>query len=207
MIKKGQGTDRRTVVKGAAWSVPVLAAALSVPAASASTTPEPACPGCLNPGFGLMELAGAAVNSRATLALANPVVLDATNCGSIIGNIFDFKPAFTFVVTKATLTMSDGGTYNSTIGLAPGVGVLGAVGAMPGIFAFNNVVLDANSFRTGVPRNTPQTLSVTIKTTFKWGLGAEIICENTLVWNLRGLVAIGLLAGGIGAASYTGTSS
>lgn len=31
--------DRRTVVKGAAWSVPVIAAAVAVPLAAASTTP------------------------------------------------------------------------------------------------------------------------------------------------------------------------
>ncbi|GAA1408258.1 hypothetical protein AUR04nite_35170 [Glutamicibacter uratoxydans] len=207
MIKKGQGTDRRTIVKGAAWSVPVLATALSVPTAAATTQPEPPCPGCLNPGFGVSVLAGLAASSRATLALANPVILDATDCGTLIGNIFDFQPAFTYIVTKATLTMSDGVSYDSTVGLAPGAGVLGAVGAMPAVFAFNNVRIDSNNFRTGLPRISPQTLSVTIKTTFKWGLGAQIICENTLVWNMNGLLNVSLLAGGAGAVSYTGTTS
>lgn len=34
---KGQGLSRRTIVKGAAWSMPVLATAVAVPAVSAST--------------------------------------------------------------------------------------------------------------------------------------------------------------------------
>src|SRR5690606_15148218 len=92
--------DRRTVVKGAAWAVPAVAAAVAVPFASASQS-TPDCPGCLEEGVGAFTLAGVAASSRATLAFAAPVILDATNCGSLIGNIFDFKPAFTYLVTSA----------------------------------------------------------------------------------------------------------
>lgn len=199
--------DRRTIVKGAAWSVPAIAAATAMPLAAAATevTPPP-CPSCLKPGIGAFELGGAAVGSKALLAFVAPVILDATDCGSILGNIFDFKPAFTYIVTKATLTMSDGANYDSTIGLAPGAGVLGAVGTMPAAFAFSNVEVDSNAFRTGLPRNRPTSLTITINTTLKWGLGAEIICPNTLVYDLRSAINVSLLAAGVGVITYTGTT-
>lgn len=203
----GDNIQRRTVLKGAAWSVPVLATAVAAPMVAATTTNPPACPACLRPGFGAFELAGLAASSRATLALASAVVLDATQCGSLIGNIFDFQPAFTYVVTQATLTMSDGGTYNSTLGLGPGAGVLGAVGAFPGIFSWSNVRVDPSNLRTGLPRERPMKLSVSIETTFKWGLGAQIICPNTLEWDLSAALNVGLLAVGAGAVTYTGVST
>ena len=197
------GVDRRTVLKGAAWATPVIAAAVATPLAAA-TGPEPECPGCLRPGIGAFTLAGVAASSRATLALAAPVILDATHCGSLIGNIFDFQPAFTYIVTQATLEMSDGQTYNSLVGLAPGAGVLGAVGAMPAVFSFTNVRVDPSNTRIGLPRTSPATLSITINVTFKWGLGAEILCPNTLVYDLSGGINIGLLTAGIGPVSWTG---
>jgi len=194
--------DRRTVVKGAAWSVPAIAAAVAMPLASASGTPE--CPGCMKAGVGAFTLAGVAASSRATLAFAAPVILDATNCGTLIGNIFDFKPAFTYIVTSATLAMSDGATYNSLIGLAPGAGVLGAVGAMAAAFSFTNVRVDPSNTRTGLPRTKPVSLTVQINVTFKWGLGVELLCPVTLVYDLSSAVNVSLLALGAGAISYTG---
>lgn len=38
-VTKSAGLSRRTIVKGAAWSVPVIAAAVAVPMAAASTDP------------------------------------------------------------------------------------------------------------------------------------------------------------------------
>jgi len=48
-LKLSNSTSRRAVVKGAAWSVPVIAAAVAAPAASASTSEL----GALAPGFTL----------------------------------------------------------------------------------------------------------------------------------------------------------
>lgn len=195
--------DRRTVVKGAAWAVPAVAAAVAVPFASASQS-TPDCPGCLEEGVGAFTLAGVAASSRATLAFAAPVILDATNCGSLIGNIFDFKPAFTYFVTSAVLTMSDGATYSSLVGLAPGAGVLGAVGAMPAVFSFTDVRVDPDNRRIGVPRTRPTTLTVQINVTLKWGLGVDLLCPVTLVYDLSSSVSVSALALGAGAVSFTG---
>lgn len=199
------GMDRRTIIKGAAWSAPVLAASVAAPIAAATTTP-PDCPGCLKPGLGAFELAGVAAGSQATLALASAVVLDATDCGSLIGNIFDFQPAFTYVITRARLTMSDGVSYDSAVGLGPGAGVLGLAGAFPGVFAWTDVRVDPNNLRTGLPRTRPASLSVNIDVTFKWGLGAQILCPNTLTWDLTDHLPVGLLALGAGLVTYTGIS-
>lgn len=40
-VEQNAGTSRRALVKGAAWSVPIVAAAVATPAASASPAPEP----------------------------------------------------------------------------------------------------------------------------------------------------------------------
>ena len=202
------GVQRRQVLKGAAWATPVIAASATVPFASAaSPEPEPECPGCLKPGVGVFELAGVAASSRATLAMAAPVILDATDCGSLVGNFLDFKPAFTFVVTKATLTMSNGDTYDSRAGLAPGAGSLGTIGGLAGVFVFSDVRVDENNNRIGLPRLRPESLTVTINTTYKWGLGAELLCPNTLVYDLSSAVNISLLALGAGPLTYTGVTS
>lgn len=50
----GRSFDRRTVLKGAAWSVPVLAAAIATPMASASTTPQ----ALLDLNAGCIQVAG-----------------------------------------------------------------------------------------------------------------------------------------------------
>ena len=60
-IQKNSGFTRRTVVKGAAWSVPVIAAAVATPLAAASTVDvgafalDGSCGvlGVLGPGFTL----------------------------------------------------------------------------------------------------------------------------------------------------------
>lgn len=205
------GTDRRTIIKGAAWSGPVLAASVAAPIAAATETP-PDCPDCLRPGAGAYELAGLAASNRATLVMAAAIVLDATDCGSILGNIFDFQPAFTYVITSATLTMSNGSTYNSLVGLGPGAGVLGAVGAFPSAFTFTNVrVAPTGAFGseayTGIfPPIRPTKLTVTINTTFKWGLGAQILCPHVLEWDLPA-IGVGALALGAGVVTYTGVAA
>lgn len=210
---------RRTVIKGAAWTVPAIAAAVAMPLAAASHEGQPHCPGCLKPFIGAFTLSGVATDSRATLALANPLVLDATDCGSIIGGVFQLQPAFTYVVRSAVLKMSDNSTYSSAVGLAPGAGAMGAVGAMPAAFAFTNVLVDTDPNRGGAfgellglpPRIMPSSLTVQIDVTYQWGLGASLLCPVTLVYDLSSAVTLSLLGtdpvfgGGDGPVSYTGT--
>jgi hypothetical protein len=202
---------RRTVLKGAAWSVPVVAAAAATPLASAST---PGCPTCIKAGLPIVGglIAGAwtsqalVVGNKATLAFPNVFGLDATACGISWTNIF--QPAFTYVVLSATLTMSDNNTYTSAVGLGAGAGNISTVGLFPGAFVFTNVALPNGGSAIGIPpyAPVPKTLTVTVKTTLQYGLGLSIECPMTLVWNLHG-VATGFVLGGIGTVNFSGTAT
>ncbi|MFJ4164361.1 hypothetical protein ACIPY5_02305 [Microbacterium sp. NPDC089698] len=205
------GIDRRTVVKGAAWSIPVVAAAAAMPLASAST---PACPTCIKAGFPIVGgiISGAwtsqavVVGNKGTIAFPSIFGLDATQCGISFTNIF--QPAFTYIVTQATLTMSDGKTYNSAVGLGAGAGNISTVGAMPGAFVFTNVSLPNGGAIGGLGNYTdvPTKLTVTVQTTLQYGIGLSIQCPMVLTWNLHGL-ATGLVAFGAGTVNFTGTAT
>lgn len=196
--------DRRALVKGAAWSAPVLAAAVAAPLAAATTVTPPDCPNCMKPNFGLLELAGLAASSRATLVMAAPLTINAAPCG-FLTNIF--RPAFTFIITKATLTMSDGNTYDSKVGLGAAAGVLGTpLNPFPAAFSFTNVRIDKSNTRVGIPRETPVKLTVHVQNTLEYGIGLQLQCPNTYEWDLSNVLNVGLLAVGAGVVTYTGIS-
>ncbi|MDR6868023.1 hypothetical protein J2Y69_002631 [Microbacterium resistens] len=203
--------SRRSVVKTAAWSLPVVAAAAAAPMASAST---PACPTCIKAGLpiiggvigGVWTLQAGVLGNRGIIAMPNLFGLDATACGISWQNIF--QPAFTFVVTSATLTMSDGNSYTSSVGLGVGAGNISTVGAFPSAFVFNNVYLPNGGSIAGIPPYpvVPETLTVTVTTTLQYGIGLSIECPVTLTWNLNGL-ATGLVLFGAGTVNFTGTAT
>ncbi|MFB7842418.1 hypothetical protein [Microbacterium sp. NPDC056052] len=203
--------QRRTIVKSAAWSIPVVATAAAMPLAAASV---PACPTCIKAGFPLVGgIASGAWTSQAVVlgnkgAIAFPAIfgLDATQCGISWTNFF--QPAFTYVVTQATLTMSDGKTYNSAVGLGAGAGNISTVGAMPGAFVFTNVSLPNGGSVAGIPPYpvVPTALTVQVTTTLQYGIGLSLQCPMTLVWDLHGL-ATGLVFLGAGTINFTGTAT
>jgi hypothetical protein len=203
--------DRRAVVKGAAWSVPVMAAAVAMPLASAST---PACPSCIRAGFPIIGgiVAGAwtsqaiVAGNKGTIAFPSIFGLDATQCGISFQNIF--QPAFTYIVTQATLTMSDGNTYNSAVGLGVGAGNISTVGAMPGGFVFTNVSLPNGGAVVGIGsyKDVPTKLTVIVRVTLQYGLGLTLECPMVLTWDLHGL-ATGLVAFGAGTVNFSGTAT
>ncbi|MDR6867861.1 hypothetical protein J2Y69_002469 [Microbacterium resistens] len=213
IVRESQPKDvsRRTIVKSAAWAVPVVAAASAMPMAAAST---PACPSCIKAGLpvvggiigGLWTLQAAVAGNRGIIGMPNMFGLDATGCGIDFQNIF--QPAFTFVITQATLTMSDNRTYNSTVGLGVGGGNISTVGAFPAGFVFNNVLLPSGGSIGGIPPYpvAPRTLTVTVRTTLQYGIGLSIECPMTLTWNLNG-VATGLVLLGTGSVNFSGTAT
>ncbi|MCK2026506.1 hypothetical protein [Microbacterium sufflavum] len=77
-IQKNKGVSRRTIVKGAAWSVPVIAAAVATPLAAASGTTDigafalnGSCGtlGVLGPGFTLTAGPSAPIPAGTTIAV------------------------------------------------------------------------------------------------------------------------------------------
>jgi hypothetical protein len=73
-IQKNKGVSRRTLVKGAAWSVPVIAAAVATPLAAASVLNDdlvPALSGPITLNLGLPPLTLATINTVNTLTITN----------------------------------------------------------------------------------------------------------------------------------------
>lgn len=204
--EKKSGIDRRTMLKGTAWSVPVLAAAIATPLAAASTTPT--CPTCLQPGVllgGVTTSQALVVGNQGALAFAGVFGLDSTGC-----DLGLFQPAYTSLVTSATLTMSDGSTYAGT-GLGSGTGTFGQIGVLPGTWLFSGITFPSGTYILGSNPVRPTQISATVNVILV-GLPSliTITCPVTLTWNLdvfaTGVVTPAFL-GGTGTLNYTGTAT
>lgn len=75
------GFDRRTVIRAAAWSAPVIALAAATPLAAASTTPQPA------PGGGLSTWQGG--TSVQTFTVSNPQRVQINQNQTVGFNVMD----------------------------------------------------------------------------------------------------------------------
>ena len=88
-IQKNSGFSRRTVVKGAAWSVPVIAAAVATPLAAASNVEVGAF--ALDGSCGVLGVLGPGFTLEASATEALPVGTTITISGSGIANIGVFS--------------------------------------------------------------------------------------------------------------------
>ena len=127
--------DRRSVVKGAAWSVPVIAAAIAAPAASASETTataafgpignvtykgSPTKTGTAPTSFIIQNSAGAAINGNVTVKLTiTPTTSGApgTGIGAVTGGVVTTAGATTaanvFTITFSVPVNLQGGQAQS----------------------------------------------------------------------------------------------
>ncbi|KNX36191.1 hypothetical protein VV01_01960 [Luteipulveratus halotolerans] len=145
-----------------------------------------------------------ATNANGSAALFPFVVTANVNASSC--DLSLFKPAYTAIMTSATLTMSDGSTYKSNLGLGTGVGTLGSISAFAFAGNFSNVTL---SKFTGFPQTYPsggiRPTKFCIDFNFIFiGLPSliEITCPQTLCWNISS-TAVGKGVAGIGAVTFT----
>ncbi|NQX29596.1 hypothetical protein HQQ81_19805 [Microbacteriaceae bacterium VKM Ac-2854] len=193
---------RRTLIKGAAWTLPVVAAATAAPAAVASDPTTPVCPTCIKPGvLGAITTQAVVLGNTGALLFAGALGLDSTSC-----NLSLFQPLYTSIVTAATLTMSDNTTHTG-VGLGSGTGTFGQLGALPGSFLFNNIhfpngVYLANS---NPVRPTKITVNLTIALI---GLPSLITiqCPVSLTWDLN-VFGVGTVIFGAGTINYTGVAT
>jgi len=88
-LKLSNSTTRRAVVKGAAWSVPVIAAAVAAPAASASTSELGAL--ALNGSCGVLGVIGPGFTLTASATAPIPAGTVVTITGSGVANIGVFS--------------------------------------------------------------------------------------------------------------------
>ena len=200
---------RRKVAKGAAWSLPAIAAAVAAPAAAASVLP-PACPGCFEPGAIPLPFTSQVLvsNKSGTLAIVSALNVDSSGC-----DVSLFQPAYSAIMTSAILTMSNGSTYNSTAGLGTGVGTFGSISAfnMNAIFSGINFPV-GGSLVSGYPV-VPTKLCVNF-TMVLVGLPSliQLQCPVKLCWDIRttatGIVApVPFVNTGAGTLNFTGLMS
>lgn len=119
--------SRRTIAKGAAWSLPVIATAVAAPSASAS----PVCAPCL--GANVVS-AGATIatvsGNKGNVVIAGAFSALATACTGLI-------TAGIATINSATLTTNHG-SYNTTTGLTGGP-MVGGVIALGSAITFSGV--------------------------------------------------------------------
>lgn len=138
---------RRTVAKGAAWTLPVVSLAAAAPTASASPIP---CTNCVVPNAGVSTaLSGLVANNHSVLTI--PANFGAyVTCSGILS-------VGLVVVRGAKLTMSDGNEYTA---LALGAGVAAGIGGSSGInftgdFTFSNVEFPNGNYIHANAKNAP----------------------------------------------------
>lgn len=155
------GIPRRAVVKGAAWSVPVVAASVAAPAFAASTDCACFVPDTLGSGanFSVNQISGGA----GVVVYNSGFGIDGTRCART-------SQTYQVTVLEATLTMSHGQSVQGRI-VSGGVtnnSFANAHGAVPSNFEFAGVSFpDGNYSSIGnTPVAQPASLSVTVR--FDW---------------------------------------
>ena len=116
-------TDRRTLVKGAAWAVPAVTIAGAAPALAASTVPHdlstsvPAG-GTRYAGTNQMDLKATTFNNTGSETVEGLIVVFHVDSGQTIEDIITFGAPIEEVAVGATI--SGEGTNEVTLTLAPG---------------------------------------------------------------------------------------
>ncbi len=191
--------QRREVLKAAAWGVPAVAVAKAVPLAA--TSGDPVCPNCFDESdLAVWSSAVAVVGNRGVVVLAGAFGLDSSACDLSL-----FQPAYTSIVTGATLRMSNGATYVGT-GLGTATGTFGVVGGLPASVTFSNVAFPNGNYSSPTAIR-PATITFDV-TLVLVGLPSliEIRCPVTFTWNLNSF-ATGLVTLGTGLINFTGTAT
>ncbi|UFS58595.1 hypothetical protein [Subtercola endophyticus] len=141
------------------------------------------------------------LGNKGALLFAGALGLDSRNCDLTV-----FKPAYTSIVTSATLTMSDGTTYTGT-GLGTGTGTFGQLGALPGSFLFNNIHFPNGAYLANSNPVRPTKISVIVNVILIGLPGLiSITCPVVLTWNLS-VFGVGTVIFGAGTINYTGTAT
>ncbi len=178
----------------------MLAAAVAAPHAAASVEP-PVCPECFTAGIGAAFTAQSIVlGNTGTLTIATVLNVSTETCA----DLSLFQPAYTAVMTSATLTMTDGSVHTSALGLGTGVGSFGAISA----FNYNGVFTGINYPNDAIPPYGP-TAPARLCVDFEMivvGLPSllELRCPVSICWDVTGMVSLGTVILGAGTVNHTG---
>ena len=222
-----KGVSRRAVVKGAAWSVPVLAATVATPLTSASAVA--ACPACFRPavfaGGTWTSPNNPVAGNKGGVAITgsapgrSPFGFDTSACANL-----GFQPSFSYTIDSAELTMVRANGAPDTYVVAgqgvpampapPYVATLGSSVEFPtppgSSVAFNwpNVAYPSGAYSATPPPVRPSALKVQITTILTpLGGGQPITCTSTLSWVLSNGPASGTVVFGTGQISFAGSAA
>lgn len=169
--------DRRTIAKGAAWTLPVVATAAAAPAASASTTPT--CTQCATPTLNVATASASRIRGHAG-DLTIPAGAFVANLAGCTG-LFN---ASVLTANSATLTMrhADGSTksYTTTSGLSVGVSATIATALVGAALTFPGVEFPSGTLVTPGARPVSVSFDVVILLRI---LGQELQCPQTITFN------------------------
>ncbi|GAA2858188.1 hypothetical protein [Microbacterium arabinogalactanolyticum] len=188
--------DRRTVVKGAAWSVPAIAAAVAMPLASASTG---------NPGCGCLQLGSiGAFTAQSVTALGLGTVTGTTifNLDSSGCDVGFFKPAYTVIGLGGSISFNDGTTKQFTLGATSGAGTIGQISAFTTPFTVLGSIPMPNGLGLNYPKK-PTSVTMSFTAIFIPILPLpQVECTYTLTFNLS-TSSVGGVVLGTGTVNWT----
>lgn len=188
--------DRRTIAKGAAWTLPVIATAAAAPAASASTAP--ACPQCGVPILNVVTAtAGVKKNVGDLVIPLGAFVANLAGCTGLIS-------ASVLTANSATLTMrkSNGSTqtYTTTSGLAVGVSATAVTALAGAALTFKGVEFPGGNLLNPAVR--PSSVSFDVVLLLEV-LGKRLECPQTITFSFDlSLGGYAVNGGGNGSVSY-----
>lgn len=194
-------TDRRNVLRGAAWSAPILAAVAATPLAAASTTTSPdGITAAISTASSSVAHTTKSVGNRAPLALPAVLYLDTK---SVDSSVYGHTAPATI---DYTITMSSGATYTSpSSSLAVQVG---SVQEFPAA-SFSNVVFASGTYIVNGTQVRPVSVRASLAVSFSPTDGSPTIASSyQLNWTITGYYAGTItpsFLGGNGDLNFTGT--
>ncbi|MFB7843209.1 hypothetical protein [Microbacterium sp. NPDC056052] len=197
-IENNKQVARRTVLKGAAWSVPVVAAAAAMPVSAASVT-NPGC-GCLQTGaLGAFTAQAVTLLNLGTVTGTLAFNLDSSACDTGF-----FKPAYTILGLGGSISFSDGTTNQFTIGGTTGAGTIGQISAFDSTFSVLGQINMPNDL---IPPYTPK---VPTKVCFNFTAIfipllpiPQIECSYQLCFDITSPSSLGTIVLGTGTVNWT----
>ncbi|MCW2163467.1 hypothetical protein B0I12_000593 [Microbacterium hydrothermale] len=164
-----RGIERRTILKGAAWSVPVIAAAVAAPAASASV-------------------------NNANLALTNDVTsllaLNVLDSATVLTAAVAITVPTTLRVTNGAGALSGNATVTISVGRPSGIPISVGRAHGFGVYRFDSTLTTAGQ-RTATYQSAPVVgqfgfPSTTFTTTKNFSVGSGAALDIPVQWGLAG---------------------
>lgn len=125
-VQKNKGLSRRAVVKGAAWSVPVIAAAVATPLAAASVAGADLTPSLSGPitlSLTALGLPVATINTPNTLTITNLTATPST-AGNTVNLVFPSSLLTLNITGTGISLLGSDGNYTITLPSIPANGSL-----------------------------------------------------------------------------------